>query len=683
MTRRVALPLALVLGALALGWNPLSYDPGPPLRWSTAGPVVWNPDGGALGVLSTIDARARCAEAFAVWQDVPTATIAYAQGVQIQDGTGTPVDVRAANYAAILNLANGQNPIIYDNDREIYTLIGKSASVLGFAGVLRTSGTQITKGYAVLQGEWINGDTTDTREVTIPVFVGVMVHEFGHFSGLGHTSVNFAAWQDGGLGACPPPTLAQLETMSPFANFDMSTLHKDEIVGISTLYPTVQFSSTLAGIAGRVIARDGVSPFDGANVILRRNTADCNLLYDDAQGTQSGVNPAETGGPGTFRFAGLSPGTGYTVAIATIDGGGSYPIRDASGVPPRLGGPDEFYNGAGEDSFDPPDSPASIAPIVAGAGGTTVAGVEVRINNPGLPGAIPSAGSDALRVSKLDGTTPLPTAPLAVDDGSYDSAFGVSGADRLAWVTRFTPHPQDYPFRLERIDLQFVDPSAAVGRAIQLLVYVDPSGSGNPAAATLVRTQDAAIQALHGVNFNSFPLVSPVTVLAGDVYVGAIDLVADAGGTNLIAALDLTPSGRAYYQLNGTAPGAFARCTGAGGCNDWTWMIRAYGSAVPGAGTLELSWGPACNAAGVPGQDAAVYQGTLATLTATQDHVPIACGTGGARRWLLPPSAAPGNVYWLVAPLLADREGSLGTGTNGAPRPAIVTCALVDDDTCP
>jgi len=677
------LALALGLALASLGWNPLFYDPGPPLRWSTAAPIVWNPDGGVLGVLANADANLRVVEAFTVWQDVPTATISYAQGVQIRNGSNVPVDVTSANYNSIIALNNGQNPIIYDNNRDIYSAIGKSASVLGFAGVLRTSGTQITKAYAVLQGDWIDGDTSDTREITVSEYVGVMVHEFGHFSGLGHASVNLGPSLDGGLGACPEPTLAQLETMMPFAHFDAATLHNDEVMGISALYPTAAFTGSFAGIAGRVIAKDGVTPFDGANVILRRATADCALLYDEAQAIQSGVNPAETGGAGTYRFPGLTPGNAFTVAVATLDEGGSYPLGNAQGTPPPLGGPDEFYNDESEASFDPPDLPASATPVIAGAAGTTVAGIDVKINNFGFPGSIPDSGADALRVAKFDGNTTLPPELLTLGDGLWDGALGVSGTSRFAWVTRFTPGAQDYPFRLERIDIQFVDPTAGAGRAIQLLVYTDPSGSGIPANATLVSTQDTTIQFIHATAFNQFSLESPVTVTAGDVYVGAIDGVADSEGTNFIAVVDTTLSGRAFYQLSSTTPGGFQPCNGATGCDDATWMIRAYGSTLPTRGTFELNWGVACNASGVSGQDTVVYQGSIASLDGVQDHAPIACGTNGARRWILPAAAVPGSAFWVVAPLLADKEGTVGTGTGGIPRVPATTCETIDPDPCP
>ena len=43
------------------------------------------------------------------------------------------------------------------------------------------------------------------------------------------------------------------------------------------------------------------------------------------------------------------------------------------------------------------------------------------------------------------------------------------------------------PFELQRIDVYFWHPSAPPPRDIQLLVYVDPTGSGNPANSTLVQ----------------------------------------------------------------------------------------------------------------------------------------------------------------------------------------------------
>jgi hypothetical protein len=496
VSRGLGFLAALAAGLVSVGWNPMTYRAAPPLRWSSGAPVVWNPDGGPLGTLTAVDAAERAAEAFAKWQEVPTATIAFAQGVPIRDAQGVAVDVTAANYAEILGLDNGQNPIIYDNDRQIFAAIGVPPSVLGFAGALRTSESQITKGYAVLQGDFIDGDSGDGRETTVEVFVGIMVHEFGHFLGLGHASVNLGPLRDAGLGACPQPTLDQFETMMPFAHNDMATLHHDDAIGVSVLYPDPAFGPTHARLEGRVLARDGSTPFDGANVILRRDATDCKPRYDEAQATQSGVNPVETGGAGTFRFDGLVPGASYTLHLATLDEGGSYPIADGSAGPPRLGGPDEYYNGAGEASFDPPDPPADVTPIVAGPGGTAVSGIDLRINNPGFPGAFPASGAASLRVSKVS------------------------------------------------------------------------------------------------------------------------------------------------------------------------------------SGTLELTWGDPCNAPAVPDQDTAVYQGTLASLGTGPDHAPIACGTSGERRWLVPGSSAPGDVFWLVAPLLADREGDLGV-------PAFLTCAPVEPGACP
>jgi hypothetical protein len=98
-------------------------------------------------------------------------------------------------------------------------------------------------------------------------------------------------------------------------------------------------------------------------------------------------------------------------------------------------------------------------------------------------------------------------------------------------------------------------------------------------------------------------------------------------------------------------------------------------------GSLLLSWGVSCNATEVPGQDYAVYAGSLDTVPGIQDHAPIACGTGGLTSIVVDTGDA--DRYFLVAPLLAGREGDLGAGTGGRSRIPLVTCAETWPDACP
>ncbi|UCF68696.1 MAG: hypothetical protein JSV80_05255 [Acidobacteriota bacterium] len=150
MTRVTLLVMVAMLAAPVLAWNPLVRRSNGSLRRDTASAVVWNPDGGTLGKLSNAAAVQMVVDEIGKWQAVPIAVISYAQGGQIIDpDTGSPTDVTSANYNDVMNADNGQNPIIFDNDRDIFDLLGEPSGVLGFAGVLRASGTTITKGYAV------------------------------------------------------------------------------------------------------------------------------------------------------------------------------------------------------------------------------------------------------------------------------------------------------------------------------------------------------------------------------------------------------------------------------------------------------------------------------------------------------------------------------------------------------
>ncbi len=668
MRRPGRLLLALLVGASAIAWNPRF----PPTTYRFdigGGSVAWHPDGGTLGGLSNAEAVTLLDDAFGRWNAVAGASIDYTQGPQIVDGSATPVDVTAANYATIIELDNGQNPIIFDNDREIFDLLGFSSSVVGFSALLETSGTTIVKSMVMLQGDLIDGEPvgtppSDPGEITPELFLAVAVHEAGHFGGLGHTTLNRDI---AGIGGCPDPTTAHRATMDPLIVSEASSLHWDDEVGLSELYPAPGHSA-LPTIDGSLIDIDGVSAFDGGNVTLRLDTTDCDLIYEQAQAMQSGANPADYGGAGSYRFAGLTADTDYTLRASSITQSGSYPIGGSN--PPALGGPDDSYNGASEDFFDPPDLPDDVEAVVSGT-----SGADIGINNSFSPGTL----VDSLVVDKLDGSTGSDPQQLALDDGAGVSAFGLTGANQLAWINRFTPDPALFPFSLERLDIIFWHSSAPVGRAIRLVVYADESGSGDPANATLVHSEETTIQGpLSTSTFQEYTLSMPVTLTQGEFYIGVYDLVADED-TAFIAGFDVsTTVQRSYVQINGTDAGGFTPCeSGRPVCSgDRTWLLRAYGRTLPVAGSVRLRWGDPCNAAQLPGQDYAVYEGTLGNVAGSTDLSPLACGGNTGQSMTLSQDDVPGSVYWLVTPLQATREGSL------APRAPIGTCATVGPEAC-
>jgi hypothetical protein len=675
-SRRWTLIAILVCALLALGWNPAIRRDGGPLRWNTLNPIIWNPDKGKLGKLNSVQAIQMVQDSFDEWQAVATSTLAYLEGPLIVDGSGGTVDVTSANYSEVINLDNGQNPIIFDNDREIFDLLGIPSAVVGFGGILRSSPAagRITKAYAVFEGDWFDNDAGDVGETSEIRFRGMMVHQIGHFNGLGHSSVNHEL--TAGIDGCPLPTTDQLETMGPFDHDGSLTLHFDDATGASVLYPTGAFITGNSKITGHLIDASGSGGFDGGNMVLRPVTADCNLLYNNSQATQSGVNPGEDGGAGSYAFSGLTPRTPYTLQVTTINDGGDYPIGGTA--PPFV--PAEFFNGFDENFFNPPDDPTMSGPINSPSAGGTFINVDVKINNAGFPGEIASTGEDALTLGKLDGQTPLDPESLILDDDGFDTLLGFQDTAQMAWVNRFSPAADQFPFELRRIDILFSSATISAGRPIRLLVYVDPAGTGTPANASLVYSEDTAIQMLDAQLFNEYTLSTPVSIVSGDLYIGAFDLLADVDTSN-VATIDLDTAGmHSFQQVDGTAPANYLPITDAG-VPDSTFMIRGFGARIPSAGTIDLSWGDARNAAIVPGQDFAVYEGNLASLDGVPDHAPIACGTDGVSRFVVDPE--PGDSFFLVSPLRATREGSSGTGTGGSDRTPLSSCRTIRADPCP
>jgi hypothetical protein len=86
-------------------------------------------------------------------------------------------------------------------------------------------------------------------------------------------------------------------------------------------------------------------------------------------------------------------------------------------------------------------------------------------------------------------------------------------------------------------------------------------------------------------------------------------------------------------------------------------------------GTLQLDWGASCNS---NDEDYAIYEGTIGGLF--NDHASRLCSTGGLTSESF--SIPGGNLYYLVVPKNALREGSYGRDDNEVERgPGAGACA--------
>jgi hypothetical protein len=267
--------VALVANGVASAGGPLVIQTsGEPYTWGAA-TIQYRTDGGRLSAsVNNAAAIARVAAMFEVWEDVPSASISYDRAGAITGVSDGNVSTEA-EYTAVENScsAGNQSPIVFDEAAAIFIALGvDETSVIGFAGpcALDPAQGRILSGIAVMNGLFQDGNNAPVPDLSPAEFDATFVHEFGHFSGLDHSQVN---WECGFAG-CGTDNLAGLPTMFPFlVTAQQGTLSTDDIGWVSKLYPAgggAGFSATHGTITGTIYFSDGESPAQLVNVVARR-----------------------------------------------------------------------------------------------------------------------------------------------------------------------------------------------------------------------------------------------------------------------------------------------------------------------------------------------------------------------------------------------------------------------------
>jgi len=441
--RKRLLPLALLgaaalLGLLAQGpaqaGGPLLVGGGPggfgtagqPFVWSTTSPVSYHTDRGELGNQTTGEADQLVREAFDVWQNVTTASIAFQRAADLG------LDVNGSNHMNFFKNfindcnppqppapANAVNAIVYDDDGQITSDIfgvGQETMVLGFAGAvcIDPPNTRLTRGRAVLNGLFIDGqpDPDDPfpsdPDKSKRKYKEVAIHEFGHLIGLDHSQVNIQVFDPGGGTA---DNLFGLPVMFPFLIINtpprvdqgFPALAPDDEAWISFLYPSSTFTTTFGFIEGEILFSDGVTHVQGGNVIARQvsdgNAANGDESRRNAVSVVSGYkftgNPGQavtgtnTGGSifgsrdptliGFYEIP-LKPGD-YTVEVESIDpefteGSSVGPLGRFAGEQFPLPGPPEFWNLSESATDTDPLAPDSVGV----SAGSAVSDIDIILN---------------------------------------------------------------------------------------------------------------------------------------------------------------------------------------------------------------------------------------------------------------------------------------------------------------
>jgi hypothetical protein len=348
-----------------------------PYVWPARGAQIpFHTDQGNLGVLTNAEAVALVQSAFDAWDTVPTSNAGY-----VHQGS-LPVDVDLTNFAPYYDAAapDGLHAVVFDATGEIFEeLFGFDSGILGFAGPewVRPSTCQVTEGYAFLNGVYFD-DLTSAFDV--------MVHEFGHYSGLAHTVVNGQL-----LGFAdhsgptphdtfgPPADVSVIETMYPFyfgPGSGTGTLAADDVAGLSSLYPTAEFARITGSIRGTVYAGDGLTKRNGVNVIARNVANPFADAVSTITGSAAGSEYESDLEAGRFTLNGLTPGATYAVYVDELLAGGF------STTPARLSGVEEFYNGARESNNVTRRDPVDEFVGVDVAAGIPVDGVDIVFNIP-------------------------------------------------------------------------------------------------------------------------------------------------------------------------------------------------------------------------------------------------------------------------------------------------------------
>lgn len=180
----------------------------------------------------------------------------------------------------------------------------------------------------------------------------------------------------------------------------------------------------------------------------------------------------------------------------------------------------------------------------------------------------PHQPSEFAELRQTGGDAPV----LSLDDGTSEGSFGITAqtpnglrGNQAVFLNRFTPAENLLPFSVDTVAILFPlsdeggSTGLSNGMAFDVLVFLDPTGSGDADHTTLVAQQRIAL-APSNTAFQVVRLTTPIVVESGDIWVGFTNTVTASNNLPIFpAAADLSGArrGRSFAFFNGAAGSHF------------------------------------------------------------------------------------------------------------------------------
>ncbi len=320
---------------------------GVPYTWA-GGQITYVTDSGGIGPFSNAEIIQKIQQAFAVWTSAglyQSGSLASGKPIPTVNllamGTAAGQKITADNLAAYVQ----KGPVIlFDADGSFIKALGIDPNGVRAITIFDQDTPRDPKTLHLLSGKTVlNGlylkDAKGKDEKTDPTvgkFMAALIHEMGHLFNLDHSGLNAA--QAAEIFADLPHHANELPTMYPIVDDpEQMTLHWDDVVAISNLYPRPEFTTQFCTIAGTVIGNDGHG-YQGAQVIARSVQDQMTVAVSAISGNYFPQGAAD----GSYILRGILPGKLYGVTYEELPASfvawsSIQPYGDDAGETPRSG----------------------------------------------------------------------------------------------------------------------------------------------------------------------------------------------------------------------------------------------------------------------------------------------------------------------------------------------------------